>query len=181
MIQLVLSFVATIQPLLLEQVMNYIESDTTEQKAQTKAIIFALILLLYMMLSKIIIINIGFYVMKFIVQLKQSLVSMMYAKILKVSVSTNKRFNQGRLVNMILNDSHSAVFVFEQIPAILVVPFTLIFILTSLYFLIDYVIIVPIIIIMFLYIINYVIARIAAILQRKWYLYIDKRFHKINE
>ena len=114
-------------------------------------------------------------------QSKQALISMMYSKVLRVSPSTNKKFNKGRLVNMILNDSNSTGFIFEQIPKLLVVPFNMMFILVSLYLLIDYVIIVAIVLVALFNLVNFLIAKWTAIIQRLWLKYIDKRISKINE
>ena len=181
MIELVLGFTTTFQPFLLKRVLNYIESDTIEDQSKMEALLITSLMLVYMLLSNIINENIEFYITKYKVQSKQALISMMYSKVLRVSPSTNKKFNKGRLVNMILNDSNSTGFIFEQIPKLLVVPFNMMFILVSLYLLIDYVIIVAIVLVALFNLVNFLIAKWTAIIQRLWLKYIDKRISKINE
>ena len=181
MIELILGFTTTFQPFLLKRVLNYIESDTIEDQSKMEALLITSLMLVYMLLSNIINENIEFYITKYKVQSKQALISMMYSKVLRVSPSTNKKFNKGRLVNMILNDSNSTGFIFEQIPKLLVVPFNMMFILVSLYLLIDYVIIVAIVLVALFNLVNFLIAKWTAIIQRLWLKYIDKRISKINE
>ena len=181
MIELILGFTTTFQPFLLKRVLNYIESDTIEDQSKMEALLITSLMLIYMLLSNIINENIEFYITKYRVQSKQALISMMYSKVLRVSPSTNKNFNKGRLVNMILNDSNSTGFIFEQIPKLLVVPFNMMFILVSLYLLIDYVIIVAIVLVALFNLVNFLIAKWTAIIQRLWLKYIDKRISKINE
>ena len=182
LIQLIISFAENFEPLLLKEVLNYIESDDSEDhKSRTRALIFAGLTLASMLLSNIITENMEFYMVKFEVQLRQALISMMYSKVLRVSPATNRKFDKGRLVNMILNDSNNINFVFEQIPLLLVVPFTMLFILISMYLLIGYVIIVGIALVLLFSIINYFLARLTAMFQKIWFKYIDKRINKITE
>ena len=136
-------------------------------------------MLVYILLSKIITENIEFYILKFQVQLKQALISMMYSKVLLVSPSTSKRFNKGRLVNMILSDSSSSGFIFDQIPKILTVPFKMIFVLVSLYLLMEHVIIVAIALLVLFNLINFFIAKWTAMIQKIWLKYLDKRINKL--
>ena len=180
-IQLIITFGTTLQQLLLKEILSYIESDNADQKQQIRALTFAITMLTYIFLSKIINENAGYYVVKFEVQLRQAITSMMYSKVLRVSPSTNKKFEKGRLVNMIQNDANSITFVFEDFPQLLAEPFHMIFIIISLYFLIDYLVVIAVVLVIISTFINYLIAKWNASVQRVWLKYIDRRIHKISE
>ena len=180
-IQLIITFGTTLQQLLLREILSYIESDNADQKQQIRALAFAITMLTYIFLSKIINENAGYYVVKFEVQLRQAITSMMYSKVLRVSPSTNKKFEKGRLVNMIQNDSDSTTFVFEELPQFLAQPFQMVFIIISLYLLIDYLVVVAVIFMIVSTFIFYLIAKWNAYVQKQWLKYIDKRLNKLNE
>ena len=94
---------------------------------------------------------------------------------------SNKKLEKGRLVNMIQNDSVSTTFVFKEFPLLLVQPFHMIFIVISLYFLIDYLVFAAVGLVALSTFLNYLIARWSASVQKVWYKYIDRRLHKIGE
>ena len=179
--QAIVTLGLTLQSLLLKQVLNYIQSDSTDQKPMIIALAFAISMLTYIFVSKIVFENAGYYQVKFEVQLKQAIISMMYTKVLRVSPSTNKKFEKGRLVNMIQNDSVSTTFVFKEFPLLLVQPFHMIFIVISLYFLIDYLVFAAVGLVTLSTFLNYLIARWSASVQKVWFKYIDRRLHKIGE
>ena len=180
-VELFVSLAETLQPLLLERVLNYIESDTTEKNEKIKTLIFVVLMLLYILLSRIIKENINYYGNRYEIQLRQALIAMMYSKALKVTPSTNKGFNRGRLVNMIQNDLNTLVFLFDQLPGIFRVPFLVISILVSLYILVGYVVVAALFLALIFTFINYLIAKWAASFQRRWFECIDQRINKINE
>ena len=177
---LMLTFVETAEPLLLMKIISYIESDSSTQKELTKALIYTVLFLLFIFVKNILHQQKEFYKLMFKVQIQQATIGMLYGKVLRVSPATNKLFSQGRIINMIENDAKNSGFIYEQMTKALRVPFGIISVMISLYFLIGWVIGVVIGITLVILFLNYFLVKWMASIQKLWLKYIDKRLQKIS-
>ena len=181
LMNLVLTLADAAKPLLLEQVISYVESDESSKHGLTKALIYTVVYLLFIFVYKILNQQKEFYKLIFKVQIMQATTAMLYGKVLRVSPATNKKISKGRMVNMIQNDAISTSFIYEQLTKAMRLPFGIISVLISLYLLINWVIVVVIGITLIITLINYILARWNASAQKLWLKYIDKRLQKISE
>ena len=181
LMDLVLTFADTAEPLLLKQVISYVESDESSKHGLTKALIYTVLYLLFIFLYKILNQQKEFYKLMFKVQIKQATIAMLYGKVLRVSPATNKKISKGRMVNMIQNDSDNSSFIYEQLTKALRLPFGIISVLISLYVLINWVLAVVIGITIVIIFVNYILAKWNASVQKLWLKYIDMRLQKISE
>ena len=79
------------------------------------------------------------------------------------------------------NDTMKIVEIFETLPKLMIFPFIVCFILLSLYFLIGFLIIYAIAMVMMLGILNYLIAKWQASIQKYRLKTLDRRIEKVTE
>ena len=178
---LTVSILQLFEPLILKEIILYIESEEVSNDAKLTALMYTLLLLLNLFFYKILDENLRLYKLKVKTQVNQAVTAMIYSKLLKVSSSTNKLFDRGWLINMSQNDTMKIVEIFETLPKLMIFPFIVCFILLSLYFLIGFLIIYAIAMVMMLGILNYLIAKWQASIQKYRLKTLDRRIEKVTE
>ena len=178
---LTVSILQLFEPLILKEIILYIESQEVSNEAKLTALMYTLLLLLNLFFYKILDENLRLYKLKVKTQVNQAVTAIIYSKLLKVSSSTNKLFDRGWLINMSQNDTMKIVEIFETLPKLMIFPFIVCFILLSLYFLIGFLIIYAIAMVMMLGILNYLIAKWQASIQKYRLKTLDRRIEKVTE
>ena len=92
---LTVSILQLSEPLILKEIILYIESEEVSNDAKLTALMYTLLLLLNLFFYKILDENLRLYKLKVKTQVNQAVTAMIYSKLLKVSSSTNKLFDRG--------------------------------------------------------------------------------------
>lgn len=177
---LIAALLDAVMPFLLREIMGYIE-DEESSEGLTRALVFTVVMLFTMIVSRLLRENLAFYQLTVAVQANQALAGLIYNKILRVSSATNKSFNKGDIVSLIQIDANKIEFLFETLPNVSRIPFLLVFLIITLYMFVGMTFAVAIGLIIMFGITNYFLAKWSAAVQKKRMKKVDKRTNCISE
>ena len=170
----------SIEPLLLKLVLVYFESDNMDD-IRTMTLFYTIGMLTSLLVEKLLKEHLKFYKLKSKVQVRQAINAVIYSKVLKVSPSSNRSFDKGRIINMSQSDVDCVTEALVSFPEEINLPFKICFLMISLYMLIGNLVIMIVGVMICFILINYLLARLLAIVQKAKLKALDTRLHKLNE
>lgn len=169
------------QPLILREVIIYIEAKDTTSTDMYKALGYAFLMIFSIFMVRVYRERRVTTELKLSTQWCQAVSSLIYSKILKVTPSTNKRFKKGELINITQNDVDKIKFLFENLPMVSKLPFYLLFLIIMMYIYIGWVFTIAVVIVFVFWFVSYVLARWSASIKKLHLKATDQRIHKISE
>lgn len=167
-------------PFYLKEIMTYIE-DKTGDVTRGRAIIFVVLILLTLLVSRIIRENFLFYQQKIGAKASQAVTGVLYNKVLKISSATNKKYKLGDIITFIQVDSRRLLFLFETLPSVSRLPFQIIFCIIYLYMFVGFTFLVALVLLSIFIILNYYLAIAIAKYQKVRMKAVDERTNAVSE
>ena len=148
---------------------------------RTMTLFYTITMLSSLLVEKLLKEHLKFYKLKSKVQARQAINAVIYSKVLEVSPSSNRSFDKGRIINMSQSDVDYVTEALVSFPQEINLPFKICFLMISLYILIGNIIVIILGVMIVFIIINYLLAKLLAIVQKAKLKALDTRLHKLNE